>query len=499
MALDNATVSALRAELCETLRDGRIEKIQQPEKDLLLLTVRADGENRKLLIRAAGPNARAHLTARSFENPKDAPMFCMLLRKHLSGARVRGVEQPNGDRLLCFLLESRNELGDSAELKLVVELMGRAANVVLVGPDGRILDCLRRIPLSEHGTRALLPGLRYELPPLPEGFRPKLSDEAPDPAAVPDRTDDCRQHAVSEALDRRYGGMEQQELQRRRAQELVRSVRRARDRQQRKLAAQAEELRRTEKLEQTRREAELLQANLYRVRRGDRVLECEDYYEEEAPRVTIPLDPIKTPQENLSARFREYRKLKGAKEHLSKIISDGENQLDYLNSVLEELDRAESSRDLEEIRAELENTGFIRAQRQIKQKKRGAVKALAPLRFESPDGLEILVGRNNLQNDELTTRFARRTDYWFHVQQLHGSHVILRCEGTEPSPEALQAAAELAAFYSQARENGRAAVDYTMVLNVKKPSGALPGKVIYRNYRTMIVECRRDPGEGVQP
>ena len=498
MALDTATVSALTEELSARLTDGRIEKIQQPEKDLLLLTIRAEGENRKLLIRAAGPNARIHLTEQSFENPKEAPMFCMLLRKYLTGARIRSVEQPNGDRLIAFRLESRNELGDSAELGLITELMGRAANVVLVGADGRILDCLRRIPLSEHGTRALLPGLRYELPPIPEGFDQKnpAGDEKETRALKTPNTE-CR--SISELLDSRYGAMERQELQRRRAQELVKSVRRTRDRQQRKLAAQAEELRRTERLEDIRRQAELLQANLYRVRRGDRVLECENYYEEDLPLVTIPLDPTRTPQENLNTRFREYRKLKGAKEHLTQLITDGEKQLEYLNSVLDELSRAGSTRELDEIRSELETTGWLKAQRSRNPKKRSAAKTMAPMRFESPDGMEILVGRNNLQNDELTTRQARRTDYWFHVQQLHGSHVILCCEGLEPSPESIRAAAELAAYYSQARDSGRTAVDYTMVLNVKKPSGSLPGKVIYRNYRTMIVDAAAAAGEGAKP
>ena len=498
MALDTATVSALAEELSVRLTDGRIEKIQQPEKDLLLLTIRAEGENRKLLIRAAGPNARIHLTEQSFENPKEAPMFCMLLRKYLTGARIRSVEQPNGDRLIAFRLESRNELGDSAELSLITELMGRAANVVLVGADGRILDCLRRIPLSEHGTRALLPGLRYELPPIPEGFDQKnpAGDEK-EARALKTPNTECR--SISELLDSRYGAMERQELQRRRAQELVKSVRRTRDRQQRKLAAQAEELRRTERLEDIRRQAELLQANLYRVRRGDRVLECENYYEEDLPLVTIPLDPTRTPQENLNARFREYRKLKGAKEHLTQLITDGEKQLEYLNSVLDELSRAGSTRELDEIRSELESTGWLKAQRSRNPKKRSAAKTMAPMRFESPDGMEILVGRNNLQNDELTTRQARRTDYWFHVQQLHGSHVILCCEGLEPSPESIRAAAELAAYYSQARDSGRTAVDYTMVLNVKKPSGSLPGKVIYRNYRTMIVDAAAAAGEGAKP
>ena len=498
MALDTATVSALTEELSARLTDGRIEKIQQPEKDLLLLTIRAEGENRKLLIRAAGPNSRVHLTEQSFENPKEAPMFCMLLRKYLTGARIRSIEQPNGDRLIAFRLESRNELGDSAELGLITELMGRAANVVLVGGDGRILDCLRRIPLSEHGTRALLPGLRYELPPIPEGFEQKnpAGDEK-EARALKTPNTECR--SISELLDSRYGAMERQELQRRRAQELVKSVRRTRDRQQRKLAAQAEELRRTERLEDIRRQAELLQANLYRVRRGDRVLECENYYEEDLPLVTIPLDPTRTPQENLNTRFREYRKLKGAKEHLTQLITDGEKQLEYLNSVLDELSRAGSTRELDEIRSELESTGWLKAQRSRNPKKRSAAKTMAPMRFESPDGMEILVGRNNLQNDELTTRQARRTDYWFHVQQLHGSHVILCCEGLEPSPESIRAAAELAAYYSQARDSGRTAVDYTMVLNVKKPSGSLPGKVIYRNYRTMIVDAAAAAGEGAKP
>ena len=495
MALDAATIAALTEELSETLRDGRIEKIQQPEKDLILLTVRSAGENRKLLIRAAGPNARVHLTTRTFENPKDAPMFCMLLRKYLTGARIREITQPNADRLISFSLDSRNEMGDTAELRLVTELMGRAANVILVGPDGRILDCLRRIPLSEHGSRALLPGLRYELPEQPETFLRRAVPSARPEPAIPETG------SVSARLDARYGAAEQQELQRRRAQELVKSVRRTRDRQQRKLAAQAEELRRTERMEEVRREAELLQANLWRVRRGDRVLACENYYEEGSPQVAIALDPLLTPQENLARRFREYRKLKGAREHLTALIADGETQLDWLNSVLEELGRAASSADLEEIRRELESTGLLKAARRRPEKKKrpSAPKSAPPLRFESPDGFEILVGRNNVQNDELTTRLARRTDYWFHVKTLHGSHVILRCDGLDPSDEAIRAAAELAARHSQARGTGRTAVDYTMVRNVKKPSGALPGKVIYQNYRTILADSGTEAEEGETP
>ena len=494
MSLDASVIADLTEELSAELTDGRVDKIQQPEKDLLILTVRSAGENKKLLIRAAGPNARVHLTERNYENPKEAPMFCMLLRKYMTGTRIRDVSQPNADRLIVFSLEGRNELGDSVCLQFVTELMGRAANVILVDTEGRILDCLRRIPLSEHGTRALLPGLRYELPERPESFMRSNAESEHRP-----ETPAAAGQSVSAWLDERFGETEQRELQRRRAQELVKSVRRARDRQQRKLAAQTEELRRTEKLEETRRLAELLQANLYRVRRGDRILECENYYEDGAPLVRIPLDPTKTPQQNLTKYFREYRKLKGAKEHLNVLLTDGEKQLDYLNSVLEELDRAETGSDLEEIRAELESTGWLKASSQKRRRKSASLKPSEPLRFRTSDGLEILVGRNNAQNDELTTSIARRTDYWFHVKMLHGSHVILRCEGEEPSEDALCTAAEYAAYYSQARESGKIAVDYTMARNVKKPSGALPGKVIYQNYQTMIVDSAVVSGKGDRP
>ena len=490
MALDAETIGALTEELDRKLRDGRIEKVQQPEKDLLLLTVRTLGENRKVLIRAAGPNARMHLTKQSFENPKEAPMFCMLLRKHLTGARILGVTQPGGDRLMVFSLEGRNELGDRSSLRLVTELLGRAANVILIDGEDRILDCMRRVPPTEHGGRALLPGLRYELPVQPEGFRQKPVKDLPG--------EKQSEFSPSETLDARFSTLERQELQRRRAQELVKSVRRSRDRQQRKLAVQMEELRRSENMDAVRQKAELLQANLYRVRKGDRILCCENYYEPDSPPVEILLDPLKTPQQNLAAGFKEYRKLKGAREHLTVLTEEGGKQLDYLNSVLEELSRAENERDLGEIRAELEKTGFLSSgwkaaknakKTAAKRQKQTSLRMAEPLRFETPDGLEVLVGRNNLQNDLLTTEIARRTDYWLHVKDLHGSHVILRCEGIKPSNAALEFAAQLAARYSQAAGSGKVAVDYAMVRDVKKPSGSLPGKVIYSNYHTIVVKA----------
>ncbi len=509
MALNAETIGLLAGELDRKLRDGRIEKIQQPEKDLLLLTVRASGENHKVLIRTGGPNARVHLTAQNYENPKEAPMFCMLMRKYMTGARVQAITQPGGDRLIAFLLNGRNELGDSTSLQLIVELLGRATNVVLVDGEGRILDCLRRVPPSEFGGRALLPGLHYEFPPRPDGIRKHAAEatgreaqqdaakavfsalEAENPPAADEHMN------PSAVLDARFTEMEREELRRRRAQELVRTVRRIRDRQQRKLTAQREELHRSENMEAVRRRAELLQANLYRIKRGDRVLHCEDYYEPDCPVVEIPLDPLKTPQQNLAAAFKEYRKLKGAREHLTALTAEGEKLLDYLNSVLEELNRAENELDLNEIRAELEKTGLLSSRRGRtaenrkktgKKQKPGLQRIGEPMRFQTPDGLEVLVGRTNTQNDVLTNELARRTDYWFHVKNLHGSHVILRCEGQQPSGAALEYAAKLAAHHSQAADSGKVAVDYCMVRDVKKPSGSLPGRVIYTNYRTIVAE-----------
>ena len=492
MALSAEIISSLTEELSDNLTEGKIEKIQQPEPDLMLITVRRFGENHRLLIRCAGPNARIHLTEQIFENPASAPMFCMLLRKHLTGARIRGVRQPNGDRILLFDMESRNELGDRADLQLIVELTGRATNLILTDSDGRIVDCMRRVPPGEHTARALLPGLRYEYPPLPAGSlsgdgKAFSGTDSGTGTSGRDTAADLPDSGISAWLDARYAGREREELQRRRSQELVRTVRRTRDRQQRKLAAQSEELRRTENMETVRREAELLQANLYRVHRGDRVLECEDYYQEELPQIRIGLDPLKTPQQNLAARFREYRKLKGAQEHLTGLIADGERQLDYLNSVLDELLRAESERDLDEIRTELQETGLLR-RTQGKRPGKKKQKPSEPLRYESRDGFEILVGRNNTQNDELTFRFASGNDWWFHAKGAPGSHVILKNKGVPVPDSAFEDAARLAAWYSKNRANGKVEIDYVQRKEVKKPAGSKPGFVVYYTNYSMVID-----------
>ena len=560
MPLDAVTISALTRELEEKIAGGRIDRVQQPERDMLLISLRARGENLRLVIAAGTGNARVHLTSGGFENPAEPPMFCMLMRKHLVGARIISVEQPMLERMVVLTLDTHDELGVSAEKKLVVELIGRSSNVILVGADGRIIDCMRRMDYAGDALRRLLPGMIYRLPPaqakcaffavpdaerramiaaadrdtpvdkwLMDGFSglsPLIArelayrcggdyDTLPDCAAalaesvaagelepwmlcIDGKPRDfsfmpIAQYGASAALERFdsfsalldafYLSRDRAEQQRRRSHELTKTVRTLRDRLARKLAAQHEELRRTEGREDVRRRAELVTANIYRIRRGDKTLECEDYYEPDCPQVKIELDPLKTPQQNAAALYREYNKLKAAEQHLTGLIAGGERSLDYLNSVLDELERAETDRDVSDIRRELLETGYIRRAKGAKPER---VKAQSPYAFVTDDGFEVLVGRSNAQNDELTCRLARRTDMWLHTQRVHGSHVIIRCEGETVPPRTLEQAASLAAYYSQGRTAGKIPVDYTMVRNVRKPSGALPGKVIYTEYKTLL-------------
>ncbi len=563
MALDTVMLSALAAELRPKLEGARIDKVRQPEREQVLLSIRNKGENMRLLINAGAGSGRVALTGQSFENPAEPPMFCMLLRKYLVGARIEKLTQPNWERLLMVDIISHNELGDSVCLKLAIELMGRNSNLVLVGDDGRIIDCLRRMEYGGDVQRRMLPGMIYRLPPAQKkplifdcdraqiesalnssedgkpldkrlldsfsGLSPLVCRELVhrafyDISCLPDALEaflesvrageftptlltkdgkpaeysfmQLKQYgseyeqqslnSFSELLDAYYSKRELSERRRRRARELSHSVKTARDRIQRKLVCRLEELERTYGREEIRKNAELLTANMYRVKRGDSSVTVEDYYTDGCPSVEIKLDILKTPQQNAAAMFKEYNKLKTAEIHLTALVAEGEKQLDYLNSVLDELERAETERDLAEIRRELLETGYLKKQKGAKPDKS---KKQGPMRFISSDGYEILVGRSNSQNDELTTKTARRTDIWLHTKSVHGSHVIISCEGREPPERTIAEAASIAAYYSQGREGGKTAVDYTAVRFVRKPSGSMPGKVVYTDYRTVMAEA----------
>lgn len=563
MALDAILLSGIIAELRPKIIGARIDKVQQPERDKIVLSVRG-AESLRLLIDAGAGSGRLQQTRLSFENPAEPPMFCMLLRKYLTGGRIEAIEQPDWERLAIVNITSRNELGDNVDLRLAVELMGRSSNLVLIGSDGRIIDCLRRMDYGGDVERRMLPGMIYRLPPKQRkplvfklsqeeiaqtlstsdagksadkrimdcfsGLSPLICRElacrsgGDNAALLPEAIDafldsvrageltpvlftedgkpkefsfmQLRQYAgvyetrefesFSELLDAYYSKRDTLERRRRRSRELSHHVKTARDRIARKLGLQRQELQKCSERDEIRRSAELLTANLYRAHKGDSSVTVEDYYEPDCQQRTIKLNPLKTPQNNAAAMFKEYNKLKTAEQHLTVLIYEGERQLEYLNSVLDETERAETEDDLAEIKAELVGTGYIKKQRSSKERRR---KKQGPMRFVSSDGFEILVGRSNAQNDELTTKTARRTDIWLHTKTVHGSHVIISCDGLTPPEKTIEEAAQLAVYYSQARDGGKTQVDYTMVRNVRKPSGSLPGKVIYTDYSTLSVSA----------
>ena len=293
--------------------------------------------------------------------------------------------------------------------------------------------------------------------------------------------------SFSELLDTFYRKKDQQENLRRRSADLTRTAKTARDRLLRKIAAREQELLETEKREEYRRRGDLITANMYRLKRGMRSFEAQDYYEPDCPTVTVPLDERKTPQQNAAYNYKLYNKAKTANRMLTELIAGAREDEAYLESVLDELSRAECDRDLADIRRELVNAGYIKEKTQGKRQKQPA--ARKPLRFVSDSGTEILVGRGNVQNDELTLHIARRTDLWLHVQKLPGSHVIVSQAEGEADEETIRQAAALAATYSQAKTGGKVAVDCTQVRFVKKPSGAKPGRVIYTDYRTIITSA----------
>ena len=574
MPLDAICLRAVLHELRPQLIGARIDKVQQPARDQIILLLRG---NLRLLLNAGANQPRIQLTNILRDNPAQPPMFCMLLRKHLVGARVLAIEQPDLERMVILTLQCTDEFGEISQKQLVLECMGRRSNLVLLDAQGRIVECLRRVDADLSAARQLLPGLFYRLPtPLDKlslltqeedsialarrggeeeaavdkwvldhytGISPliarelafraggatdvrfgalngaqreTLAQEFADTASAikEDRytpvilyrdgkpvdftyrliaqygaeTQVETREDFSSLLDEFYDARERQELSARRGRELAHAASVARDR----MARKAENLKRdyaaTQKRDEFRLRGDLITANLYRMKGGERVLQAENYYEDGCPLIDIPLDPLLTPQQNAAKNYKQYNKLKTAEFHLREQIEKAENERAYLESVLQELSQAETEQEFNEIRRELQETNYIRKSSGKKELKR----AFAPRTFKTSSGLEVLVGRSNVQNDQLTKKADKR-DYWFHTQHIHGSHVILRCAGLTPSDDDLREAAMLASYFSQAKESSSVPVDYCPVKFVKKPAGARPGMVTYDNYRTLYVT----PEEGL--
>ena len=450
MKIDTGLIKNLASELDGVLKGGRVDKISQPSRDLVLFAIRSGGANRRLLISSASGRARIHLTSRDFENPPQPPMFCMLLRKHLSNAQVNEIRQENEDKVISIAFSTLDDLGRPGSEKLYVEMIPRAVNIILADSEGIIIDAV-------HRTDRAFPGRIYRLPVKTAEF--EMSE--------------CLLSGISELLDEYYSELERQNLYRQKSKELRTKVSSSYKRIDRKLKNQRCELEETKGREEIRRKADLITANIYRIKKGDDRLVCEDFYSDNRT-VTIELDPLKSPQENAARLYKLYNKQKKAEEYLTALIEKGEGQLDYLEGVLYEIDKASSSADIADIRSELAETGFLK-----KQGSRKTDRPQPPIVVDN-----ILIGRNSRQNDELTFKTASKNDWWFHAKDYHGSHVILRA--LNPSDEDITKAASLAAKYSEA--SGSCLVDYCRVRNVRKPSGSLPGKVIYNDYKTVKVQ-----------
>ena len=571
MAFDAYFLTAVLDEIREKAIGARVEKIHQPSRDTVILLLRCEQGREKLLFAPNPAAPRLHMTTANPENPPEPPMFCMLLRKHLQGARLASITQPPMERAATFHFDCTDEMGYPVQKSLVAELMGRTCNLYLLGPDGHIIDCLRRIGLDETSKRPALPGLLYQEPekvqkqnPLEWGLENYVNLlTAPGSDVLADRLMDtlgglsplvCREAALFAAGDvdarvegldisataekllhffqenlkhpepwyyaqadgmpkqfafcpiREYGSCQKAEsftglldqyyivrdrkdAMRQKSQSLRKTVSNLCQRIQRKLAIQEKELEATFDRERLRQLGDIVTANIHRIVKGTTTLEAEDFYDEEMKTIQIPISPILSPQQNAAKFYKDYTRMKNAEKELTKQIELGQQELKYLQSVLDELNRAQTEPELEEIRQELSAGGYVRldaARKRMKQQK------LSPMRFESTDGYPIYVGRNNRQNDELTFKLARKDDIWLHAQKVHGSHVIISCGGVKPPDDTITQAAQLAAYYSESTGGQNIPVDVTPVKQVKKLSGAKPGMVIYHTYNTVIVNPYKD-------
>ena len=566
MPLDAICLTAVAAELRRAVIGGKVDKIYQPTRDEVVLHMRTGQGNVRMLLSANPQHPRAHLTETPRENPDTPPMFCMLLRKYFLGGRILAITQPSMERLLEFQFETLSELGDRVERRLVLECIGRKANLIMLDGEGRITDCLRRVEGDLSARRPLMPGMFYQAP-APTGkldptamtledLRRLVLEQAPEGEGqdkwlldtfsglsplvarelefqgagsregLSDRLErllkavkeECFQPIVlakdekpfdftfmpvlqygpsvelrrydgfSQMLDDYYAQKEAQERVKQRGQDFIRSVTQARSRTAKKIANQEQDLRNAADRERMRQFGDIITSNFHRMERGQTALRAQNYYDPEGGEVDIPLDPLLTPQQNAAKYYKDYKKAQKAEEMLSIQLEKNRRELDYLDSVLQMISLSEGDRDLQEIRQELMDNGYLKQHRR-KMTAKGKQKIIRskPMEFRSSAGLTILVGKNNSQNDRLTLKEADKRDIWLHTQKIHGSHVILKTDGGEPDESSLNEAAMLAAWFSQGRESGQVPVDYTPVRYVKKPAGAKPGFVIYNTYHTLYV------------
>lgn len=571
MALDGAFLYAVKQEL-NVLIGGRIDKIYQPSREEIIISIRTRQGGFKLLVSASASSARIHITQMSVDNPMTPPMFCMLLRKHLGGGKLSAIRQDGLERILFLDFECINELGDIVTVTLACEIMGKYSNLIVINSDGKIIDSIKRVDSDMSRERIVLPGMPYEFPPRDdrisfvdsdektirsivsslksaelskalinafEGISPVLAGEwayytgkgrelngAEMNNDEIDRLvfaimmskkslteNDCcfttvtnkdgllkdfsfirlnqygnlmitKEHtSACSLLDYFYAQRDRTARLKQRANDLFKLLMNTTERITKRIANQKNELKDCEKKEEMKLKGDLLSANIYRIQKGDQKAVLENFYDESCPKIEIKLDSRLTPSQNAQKYYSEYRKSLTAEKKLAEQIALGEEELKYIDSVFDSLTRANTENEVNELRLELAEQGYIRAVR-LKGK---PPKSNPPFEYLSGDGYTILLGRNNKQNDKLTLKTAAKTDIWLHTHNIPGSHAIIVTNGETPPISTIEEAAVIAAVNSKAKDSSQVPVDYCPVKFVKKPVGAKPGMVIFTNNKTLYV------------
>ncbi|HHV99996.1 MAG TPA: fibronectin/fibrinogen-binding protein [Clostridiaceae bacterium] len=579
MAFDGIVVKSVVEELRERLKGGRIDKIFQPEKDEIILQVRSIGQNFKLILSANASYPRIHLTDLTKDNPLNPPVFCMVLRKHLSGGKILDIGFHDFERIVDLEVESINELGDVSTKKLIIEIMGRHSNIILVNNENRIIDAIKHVDNEISSVREVMPARPYMLPPSQDkispadiniqsllenaaktgnisiekfllnnikGFSPLLcreicylanidgkkpleflsdqsvnrlenvlqdivnrinaSDFEPCIAFEDENYENpvdfhcfrLRQYkyvktlpSISTVLNEFYAIKDAYERLKQKKADLVKVIHTNIDRCQKKISLQQEKLREVADREKLKLYGELITANIYSIPKNAKSVSLLNYYSEEGEYIDIPLDDNLSPQENAQRYYKQYSKAKNAYASTSIQLEESLKELEYLESVSQLLDDCTTVQEINEIRQELAEQGYISLKKGPASKKQD--NPSKPLCCKSSDGYYIYIGKNNKQNDMLTLKTAQANDIWLHTKNIPGSHVIIRKHTREDVPSTtLLEAAMLAAYHSKAKMSSNVPVDYTTVRNVKKPNGAKPGMVIYENYKTIIVTPEKD-------
>ena len=537
MSFDGFFLHHMTEELRRELLGGRIQKINQPFEQELVLQIRSNRKSHKLLLSAHSVFGRVQLTDTTFENPAVPNTFIMVMRKYLQGAVIEAIQQVENDRILEISVSNKNEIGDSVAVTLVIEIMGKHSNIILLDKSsGKIIEAIKHVGFSQNSYRTILPGSTYVAPPQTGSLNPfTVGDEklfeilhtedlepkrlqqifqglgrdtatelscrltvdklktfraffaSPTQPSLTEKSfsallfsdSKTQMSTLSELLDTFYKDKAERDRVNQQASELIRRVENELEKNRKKLGKQEEELLATENAEEFRQKGELLTTFLHQVPNDQDQVELDNYYTGE--KIIIALDKALTPNQNAQRYFKRYQKLKEAVKHLTSLIEETRNTILYLESVETALAQA-SLTEIAEIREELIQTGFIRRRQREKIQKRQK-----PEKYLATDGQTIiLVGRNNLQNDELTFKIAKKDELWFHAKDIPGSHVVIT-GNLQPSDEVKTDAAELAAYFSKARLSNLVQVDMIETRKLNKPTGGKPGFVTYTGQKTLRV------------